>query len=109
MKKTDIGLGLYIMAAIVFLIIRLPSGLLDVFMALNIAIALVVLFNSIFSKEALDMSSFPTLLLFTTIFRISLNVSTTCPASPCPRISFVEETFNEILQSLFWDREMRGM
>ncbi len=77
MKKTDIGLGLYIMAAIVFLIIRLPSGLLDVFMALNIAIALVVLFNSIFSKEALDMSSFPTLLLFTTIFRISLNVSST--------------------------------
>ena len=77
MKKRDIGLGLYIMAAIVFLIIRLPSGLLDVFMALNIAIALVVLFNSIFSKEALDMSSFPTLLLFTTIFRISLNVSST--------------------------------
>ena len=77
MKKTDIGLGLYIMAAIVFLIIRLPSGLLDVFMALNIAIALVVLFNFIFSKEALDMSSFPTLLLFTTIFRISLNVSST--------------------------------
>ena len=77
MKKTDIGLGLYIMAAIVFLIIRLPSGLLDVFMALNIAIALVVLFNSIFSKEALDMSSFTTLLLFTTIFRISLNVSST--------------------------------
>lgn len=77
MKKTDIGLGLYIMAAIVFLIIRLPSGLLDIFMALNIAIALVVLFNSIFSKEALDMSSFPTLLLFTTIFRISLNVSST--------------------------------
>lgn len=77
MKKTDIGLGLYIMAAIVFLIIRLPSSLLDIFMALNIAIALVVLFNSIFSKEALDMSSFPTLLLFTTIFRISLNVSST--------------------------------
>lgn len=77
MKKTDIGLGLYIMAAIIFLIVKLPSGLLDVFMALNIAIALVVLFNSIFSKEALDMSSFPTLLLFTTIFRISLNVSST--------------------------------
>lgn len=77
MKKTDIGLGLYIMAAIVFLIVKLPSGLLDVFMALNISIALVVLFNSIFSKEALDMSSFPTLLLFTTIFRISLNVSST--------------------------------
>lgn len=77
MKKTDIGIGLYLMAAIVFLIIPLPSTLLDVFMALNIAIALVVLFNAIFSKEALDMSSFPTLLLFTTIFRISLNVSST--------------------------------
>lgn len=77
MRKTDIGLGLYIMAAIIFLIIPLPSFLLDVLMAFNIGIALVILFNSIFSKEALDMSSFPTLLLFTTIFRISLNVSST--------------------------------
>ena len=77
MKKSDLVLGLYIMAAIVFLIVPIPSLLLDVLLALNIAIAMIILFNALFSREALDMSSFPTVLLFTTIFRISLNVSST--------------------------------
>lgn len=77
MKKSDLVLGLYILAAIVFLIVPIPSFLLDVLLALNIAIAMIILFNALFSKEALDMSSFPTVLLFTTIFRISLNVSST--------------------------------
>lgn len=77
MKKSDLVLGLYILAAIVFLIVPIPSFLLDVLLALNIAIAMIILFNALFSKEALNMSSFPTVLLFTTIFRISLNVSST--------------------------------
>ncbi len=77
MKKTDMFLGIYILAAIIFLIIPLPTGLLDVLMALNISIALIVLFNAMFSQEVLNMSTFPMLLLFTTVFRISLNVSST--------------------------------
>lgn len=77
MKKSDLVLGLYILAAIVFLIVPIPSLLLDVLLALNIAIAMIILFNALFSREALDMSSFPTVLLFTTIFRISLNISST--------------------------------
>ncbi|MBQ6814192.1 MAG: flagellar biosynthesis protein FlhA [Lachnospiraceae bacterium] len=77
MKKTDIGLGLYILAAIVFLIIPLPSIILDILLAFNMAVALVILFNAVFAKEAMNMSSFPTLLLLTTLFRISLNVSST--------------------------------
>jgi flagellar biosynthesis protein FlhA len=44
-------------------------------LAINISIALIILFNALFVQEVLDMSFFPTLLLFTTIFRISLNVS----------------------------------
>ena len=77
MKKTDLAIGLYLLAAIIFLIIPIPSQLLDVLLALNISVALVVLFNALFSKEVLNMSAFPTILLFTTIFRISLNVSST--------------------------------
>ena len=77
MKKTDLVLGLYLLLAIIFFIVPIPSILLDVLLALNISIALIILFNALFSKEALSMSSFPTLLLFTTIFRISLNVSST--------------------------------
>ena len=77
MKKADIGVALYLLAAIIFFIKPIPSQLLDVMLALNISIALVVLFNCLFVQEVLDMSFFPTLLLFTTIFRISLNVSST--------------------------------
>lgn len=77
LKKADLGVGLYLLSSIVFLIISIPSALLDVFLAFNIAVALVVLFNAMFSQEALEMSSFPTIILLTTVFRISMNVSTT--------------------------------
>ncbi len=77
MKKSDLGLGLYVLAAIVFLLIPIPSQLLDVMLAVNISVALIVMFNAMFAKEALDMASFPTLLLFTTIFRIGLNAAST--------------------------------
>ncbi len=77
MKKTDLAIGLYILAAIIFLIVPLPSVILDVLLALNLAISMVILFNALFSREVLNMSTFPTILLFTTVFRISLNVSAT--------------------------------
>ncbi len=77
MKKADVGVALYLLAAVVFFIVPIPNQLLDVMLALNISLALVVLFNCLFVQEVLDMSFFPTLLLFTTIFRIALNVSST--------------------------------
>ena len=77
MKKADVGVALYLLAAIIFFIVPIPNQLLDVMLALNISLALVVLFNCLFVQEVLDMSFFPTLLLFTTIFRIALNVSST--------------------------------
>ncbi|TGY96828.1 flagellar biosynthesis protein FlhA [Petralouisia muris] len=77
MKKADMGIALYILAAIIFFIVPIPSILLDIMLAFNISVALVILMNALFVKEVLDMSFFPTLLLFTTIFRISLNVSST--------------------------------
>lgn len=77
MKKNDIAVGLYLLIAIIFLIIPMPSYVLDVLLALNIAIAMTILFNALFTTEVLNMSTFPTILLFTTIFRVSLNVSST--------------------------------
>lgn len=73
----DVGVAVYILAAFVFFIIPIPSFLLDVCLAINMSIAFAVLFNTMFAKEVLDMSFYPTMLLFTTIFRISLNVSST--------------------------------
>jgi len=77
MKKADIGIAAYLLAAVTFFIIPIPSFLLDIMLAINISIALIILFNALFAKEVLEMSFFPSLLLFTTIFRISLNVSST--------------------------------
>lgn len=52
-------------------------GIIGCVITANIGISMLVLFNALFAKEPLDMSSFPTLLLLTTLFRLSLNVSST--------------------------------
>ena len=77
MKKTDIMIGIYLLAAIVCLFITLPPGLLDVMLAINITVAFIILFTALYSNDVLDMQAFPSMLLFTTIFRIALNVSST--------------------------------
>ena len=77
MAKTDIIVAVYILVAFIMFIVPLPAGMVDVFMAFNIAISFTILFVCMFTKEVLDISYFPTILLFTTIFRIALNVSST--------------------------------
>ena len=77
MKKADIGVALYVLAAFVMLIVPIPSWLLDILLALNISIAFTIMFGCMFATEVLEMSFYPTVLLFTTIFRIALNVSST--------------------------------
>ncbi len=77
MKKADIFVAIYILTAFIMFIVTLPNWLLDIFLAINIATAFTIMFSSMFVKEVLEMSYFPTILLFTTIFRIALNVSST--------------------------------
>ncbi len=76
-KKADLGVALYILTAFCMLIITIPSWLLDILLGVNIATGFVILFSCMFVKEVLDLSFFPTILLFTTIFRIGLNVAST--------------------------------
>jgi flagellar biosynthesis protein FlhA len=75
--KFDVFVALYLAVAIVLFIIPIPSGVLDVLLAFNISLAMTIMFGSLFCKEVLDMSFFPTLLLFTTVFRIAMNTSST--------------------------------
>lgn len=77
MSKADVGIAVYVVAAFVMMIITLPSVILDVLLALNMAVAFTILFVTMFSVEVLDISFYPTILLFTTVFRISLNISST--------------------------------
>ncbi|MBR1470780.1 MAG: flagellar biosynthesis protein FlhA [Lachnospiraceae bacterium] len=77
LKSGDLVVAVYVLAAFVMLIVPIPSWLLDILLAVNMSVAFSILFSAMFSKEALDMSFYPTMLLFTTLFRISLNVSST--------------------------------
>ncbi len=76
-KAGDLVIGLFIVLAIVIMILPIPTLLLDVFITVNIALAMIILFNALFAKEALEMSAFPSILLFVTVYRLSLNVSST--------------------------------
>ena len=96
-KKADFGIALYLLCAVMFFIIPIPSLLLDIMLAINIGTALIILFNALFAKEVLDMSFFPTLLLFTTIFRISLNVSSTRLILTTGQPGNVVETFGQFV------------
>ena len=97
MRKADVGVAIYIMAAIIMFIVPIPAWLLDILLAVNISIALTVLFATMFSKEVLDMSFFPTMLLFTTIFRIALNTSSTRLILRDGNAGNVVETFGEFV------------
>ena len=76
-SKFDVFVALYLAVAIILFIIPIPSAILDILLAFNISLAMTIMFGALFCKEVLDMSFFPTLLLFTTVFRIAMNTSST--------------------------------
>ncbi|WP_432665038.1 flagellar biosynthesis protein FlhA [Wukongibacter baidiensis] len=77
MKFGDIIVVVAIIAIIMIIIIPVPLVVLDLLLSVNISLALLILLISIYNKEPLQFSIFPSLLLITTLFRLSLNISTT--------------------------------
>jgi len=77
MPGTDIGLALAVVALLSILILPLPTLILDVGLALSVTASVLVLMVALFLKRPLDFTSFPTLLLLTTLLRLSLEVATT--------------------------------
>lgn len=76
-KTGDIVLGLFVVGLIFLIIIPLPPTILSLLLIINISISTIILMSALFSKEPLDISLFPTLLLLTTLFRLGLNLSST--------------------------------
>ena len=62
---------------IIMMVVPLPTWLIDILLSMNITLGVVTLLVTFYVKRALDLSIFPTLLLISTLFRLSLNVSTT--------------------------------
>jgi type III secretion protein V len=69
------ALALFVVAAVAMMIVPLPTPLLDLLLTLNLAVAVVLLLVAVYSGRPLELSTFPTLLVLTTLYRLALNVS----------------------------------
>src|SRR5437763_97697 len=76
-KRGDIALSLVILTILVVLILPLPSIVLDLFLAISITLSILILMTALFSQAPLEFSSFPTILLISTMLRLSLNLAST--------------------------------
>lgn len=74
-NNIDILMAFVVIAVVLMIIIPLPSILLDVLLAFNITVSVVIILLTLFTTEVLQFSVFPTLLLITTLFRLALNIS----------------------------------
>ncbi len=71
------GIGIGVLGILGILLVSLPAPVLDVALALNLSISLVVLLVTIYVRNPLEISAFPTILLLTTLYRLSLNIAST--------------------------------
>lgn len=76
-KNLDVLVAFGVIGIVLMIIIPLPPALLDVIIAFNITLSVVILLLSMFTTEVLQFSVFPTLLLITTLLRLGLNISST--------------------------------
>lgn len=76
-STSDIAMAIVTVSVVGLMIMPVPTWLLDLLMVLNIAIAIMVLLVAMYLNEPLDFAAFPSLLLILTLFRLSLNVSST--------------------------------
>jgi len=76
-KNTDLFIAIGVLAILTVMIIPLPAMLLDIALSFSLALSVLILLTAIYVKRTLDFTSFPSLLLMTTLFRLALNVATT--------------------------------
>lgn len=77
LKNNDIVLAIGLVTIIAMMVLPIPPGLLDFLLTLNISFSTIILLVCLYTKEPLDYSSFPTILLIATLFRLGLNVTST--------------------------------
>ena len=75
--QRDLSVVLFVMAIIAIIIVPLPSSVLDLFLTVSIAVSVLILLISLYVPKPTDLSTFPTLILIITLYRLSLNIATT--------------------------------
>jgi len=76
-RQTDVLLAIGVLGILLVMMVPLPTWLMDILLAANITIGILILLTSVYVTKPLEFSVFPSLLLLTTLFRLSLNVATT--------------------------------
>jgi flagellar biosynthesis protein FlhA len=76
-NNSDVLMGFAAMSILMVMVIPIPAVLLDLFLSFNITLSLIILLVGMYILNPLDLSSFPSLLLMSTLFRLSLNVAST--------------------------------
>ncbi|ABD89749.1 flagellar biosynthesis protein FlhA [Rhodopseudomonas palustris] len=77
LKRGDLALAFGVLTILVVLIMPLPSVVLDLFLAISITLSILILMTALFIQAPLEFSSFPTILLISTMLRLSLNMAST--------------------------------
>ena len=77
LKRGDLALAFGILTILVVLILPLPSIVLDLFLAISITLSILILMTALFIQAPLEFSAFPTILLISTMLRLSLNLAST--------------------------------
>ena len=77
LKNNDIVLAIGLVTIVLMMVIPIPAQLLDLLLTLNISLSVLILLVCLYTKEPLEYSSFPTILLIATLFRLGLNVTST--------------------------------
>ncbi len=76
-RHADLMLVAAVIAVIALMILPMPTPLVDLLISMNLAVSFVIMMMSLYTPSVLGFSSFPTVLLFTTLFRLGLNICTT--------------------------------
>lgn len=75
MKFRDTAVPIMFIAIILAFILPIPEGILDFLLAVNIIVAAIIMLNTVYLKEPLQLSIFPSLIVITTLYRLALNIS----------------------------------
>jgi type III secretion protein V len=77
MRQSDVLLTVLVICVVVMMVLPLPPFILDTLLCINLVVSVMLLLATIYVPNALSLSTFPSLLLFTTLFRLSLNIAST--------------------------------
>ena len=92
LKNNDIVLAIGLVTIVLMMVIPIPAQLLDLLLTLNISLSVLILLVCLYTKEPLEYSSFPTILLIATLFRLGLNVTST-------RLILLEANAGSVIES----------